>query len=54
MKDSTAKKKKAKKQDEPVIRFFLSNGQEVKSLEGLVVPVTEKTKTAYRMLAGND
>jgi hypothetical protein len=52
VKESTAKKKKAKEQEKPVFRFFLSNGQEVKSLEGLVVPVTEKTETAYRLLAG--
>lgn len=54
MNDSTEKKKKAKEQEEPVIRFFLSNGQEVKSLKGLVVPITEKTEMAYRILTGVD
>lgn len=51
VKDSTVKKKKAIVQEKPVFRFFLSNGREVKSIEGLVVPVTERTETAYRLLA---
>lgn len=52
MKKSTTNKTKAKEVEKPVFRFFLCNGQEVKSLEGLIVPVTEKTETAYRLLAG--
>lgn len=54
MNDSTAKQKIANEQEKPVFRFFLSSGQEIESLEGLVVPVTEKTETVYRMLAGTD
>lgn len=56
MEKSETKKKKAEEKDKttPVFRFFLSNGQEIKTLEGLVVPVTEKTKLVYRMLAEDD
>lgn len=49
MKKSTAKKETEK--TIPVFRYFLSNGKEIKSLDDLVIPVTEKTETAYRILA---
>ncbi|NLN65186.1 MAG: hypothetical protein GX144_07235 [Clostridiaceae bacterium] len=54
MKKETDKKVKTKKETEetePVFRFFLSDGREVQTLEGLVVPVTEKTEAAYRLLS---
>ena len=50
-KKEKAKKEKTEEKSTPVIRFFLSDGREIESLDGLVVPVTERTKTAYRLLA---
>jgi hypothetical protein len=49
--DKKVKTKKETEETEPVFRFFLSDGREVQTLEGLVVPVTEKTEAAYRLLS---
>lgn len=45
-------KKESSEKIVPTIRIFLRDGTQLDTLEGVVVPVNEKTETAYRMLAG--
>ena len=44
-------KKETSEKTVPTFRFFLRDGTQIDTLEGVVVPVNEKTETAYRMLA---
>ncbi|PYG90163.1 hypothetical protein LY28_00043 [Ruminiclostridium sufflavum DSM 19573] len=48
--DNKAKKDVPEKKA-PIVRFFLKDGTQLDTLEGVVVPVNERTETAYRMLA---
>lgn len=49
-KSKSTRKSSATEKTTPIFRFFLSDGTEIESLDGLVVPVTEKTEAAYRLL----
>lgn len=43
-------KKETSEKTVPTFRFFLRDGTQLDTLEGVVVPVNEKTETAYRIL----
>lgn len=48
--DKPKKITELEKNKPPVIKFFLKDGKEVKSLEGVIVPITDRTEAAYRIL----